>query len=514
MILKHDAYKMITSNIIGFQLSAFSGKEIFSFDPALQVVLPEGFSVATTEEVNLAMQKANAAWPVYRNLPGKARATFLRTIADGIEGLGAELIHRIRLETAYPEARIIVERNRTCMQLRMFAEVAENETWREITTDEALPNRTPAPRPELKRMMIPLGPVVVFGASNFPLAYSTAGGDVASALAVGCPVVVKAHDSHLGTNALVAEVIMQAAKTTGMPDGVFSSLNGNGFETGKLLVQHEFTSAVGFTGSLAGGRALFDLGHQRVKPIPVFAEMGSVNPIFILPGALRGEWKEVVIKLVTSMTMTVGQFCTNPGILILQRNEQRDGFFDAIKSELEIIEAQPLLNPGIARSFHKGIQQVQSGGYAHILSNRNAEGQVASPVLAVCDSDVFFAHPSLHHEIFGPYSLIVECSDGDEMRRVANSIEGQLTASIFAGPGESAAVKALTDILMTRVGRIILNGVPTGVEVCAAMTHGGPYPASTDSRFTAVGHYAVRRWIRPVTLQNFDEHTYPDILHD
>src|SRR6187551_578063 len=292
---------MITQNIIGYQLSALSDKRIYAVEAKTSTNLPEAFSPATASEINTALELAHTAWRIYRNVGANQRATFLREIAQGIEALGDVLVSRIMKETAYSEARILTERTRTCNQLRMFAEIVEHEQWRDITIDRAIPERTPMPKPELRKMMVPIGPVVVFGASNFPLAYSTAGGDVASALAAGCPVIVKAHTSHLGTNALVAEVIMEAARKTEMPEGVFSSLNGDGFETGIQLVQHPLTAAVGFTGSQGGGRALFDAGQQREKPIPVFAEMGSVNPVFILPAKMQADGKQVASQLLASM---------------------------------------------------------------------------------------------------------------------------------------------------------------------------------------------------------------------
>ncbi|HJW29236.1 MAG TPA: aldehyde dehydrogenase (NADP(+)) [Saprospiraceae bacterium] len=493
---------MITQNIIGFQLSGLSGKKIKSFNPETLEELEEEFVVATSAEVDLAMTKAQDAWRIYRNLPGPKKAEFLRQIADGIEALGDVLVKRIIQETAYPESRIITERIRTCAQLRMFADLTSSEQWREITIDEALPNRSPSPRPELRRMLMPIGPVVIFGASNFPLAYSTMGGDAASALAVGCPVIIKAHESHLGTNALVAEVVMNAAKSTGMPDGVFSSLNGDGMETGKQLVLHPNTAAVGFTGSFGGGKALFDLGKSRDKPIPVFAEMGSVNPIFIFPSALKGYDAELINRLVSSMTMTVGQFCTNPGILTVPDREATNGFLQDLKTALEKIAPASMLNQGIARNFHRGVEEVGQIPSVSLVTSRETSAQEAAPVLALTDTNGFLTNPKLHFEIFGPYSIVVKNESLEEMMKIAENLEGQLTASIFAGPEDADDVNALREVLMEKAGRIIFNGVPTGVEVCPAMTHGGPFPATTDSRFTAVGPYSIRRWLRPVTFQN------------
>ena len=504
---------MITQNIIGFQLSALSDKHIFAIEAKTSANLPESFSVATISEINLALEKAHEARRVYRNLSGGRRATFLNEIALGIEALGDTLVARVMQETAYPQARVIVERTRTCNQLRMFAEIAEKEDWRDITIDTALPDRSPAPRPELRKMMIPLGPVVVFGASNFPLAYSTAGGDVASALAAGCPVIVKAHDAHLGTNALVAEVIMMAARKTDMPDGVFSSLNGDGFETGKQLVMHPLTTAVGFTGSLTGGRALFDLGQQREKPIPVFAEMGSVNPVFILPGKLQNHTAQVASQLLASMSMTAGQFCTKPGIWVAMDDESTSAFLDQLKSGLPSIEKATMLNRDIYNRFQKGVHTIMDHPGIHMLYDASThESDFVTPEIATVSANEFLHQDNLHHELFGPFALVVLCSTHDEMIAVAEGLEGQLTSSIFGDDKDHVQAQELIEILQEKAGRLIINGAPTGVEVCAAMTHGGPYPASTDSRFTAVGHHAIRRWVRPVTFQNFPEYLIPEIL--
>lgn len=497
---------MITENIIGFQLSSRSGKFTYATDPASMSNLPEAFAVATIEETDLAVDKAFKAWRIYRNTTGTQRAAFLNEIASGIEALGSELVSRIMQETAYPEARVIVERTRTCAQLRMFASEAEHGHWNKLTIDAALPDRAPSPRPELRKKMMAVGPVVVFGASNFPLAYSTAGGDVASALAVGCPVIVKAHDSHLGTNALVAEVIMEAARKTGMPDGVFSSLIGDGLSTGVQLVQHPLVAAVGFTGSLKGGRALFDLGQQRPKPIPVFAEMGSVNPVFILPGKIKEEAKLLAGQLVNSMTMTSGQFCTKPGILVALEDHHTQQLIIEIKAALEKVPEASLLNEGIFRSFNKGVSQLKEEQGVVFVQDSHSSGNLrASPALATVSADTFLSDPRLQHELFGPYAILVLCSNLDTMLEVASSMEGQLTASVMATADELRETPFLVELLMEKAGRIIFNGVPTGVEVCAAMTHGGPYPASTDSRFTAVGQHAVYRWLRPVTFQNFPQ---------
>ena len=506
---------MLFQNIIGYTLSAQSTKQIFAFDPAKMEQLPEVFFPATAAEVDMALEKAVSAWRIFRKMDPQRRAEFLIAIAEGLENLGDTLVSRMMLETAYPEARVLVERRRTVEQLRMFARYIVSDDWKNIVIEHAIPGRIPAPRPDLRKFNLAIGPVVVFAASNFPLAYSTIGGDSTSALAAGCPVIVKAHESHLGTNALVAEVIMEAARKTEMPDGVFSSLNGDGFETGKQLVLHPLTAAVGFTGSLSGGRSLFDLGNQREKPIPVFAEMGSVNPIFLLPGKVREDINVLTNKLVDSMTLTVGQFCTNPGIIVAMDNDDTKQLIELLAKALKNIPAATMLNENIAGNFYKGIAAVKNEyDVKFVRDPMLPQGQSAAPYLATVKADVFLKKPLLHQEIFGPYSLIVLTDNTDQLMQVGHAMEGQLTSTIHATEEEYELAKELLEILVEKAGRIVFNGVPTGVEVCAAMTHGGPYPASTDVRFTAVGHHAIRRWLRPVTYQNFPEDLLPDDLKD
>ncbi len=502
---------MITHNIIGFELSAEASGKIYAIDPAHQRNLPGDFSPATKDEVDRALEKAHAAWRIFRNVESKKKALFLATIAEGIENLGDILVKRMVEETGYTEARVLVERRRTCAQLRMFVEIIEKEVWRDVTIDEALPERIPAPRPDLRKINMAIGPVIVFAASNFPLAYSTAGGDTASALAAGCPVIVKAHESHLGTNALVAEVIMIAAKMTGMPDGVFSSLNGDGIETGQQLVMHPLAAGVGFTGSLKGGRALFDLGNKRERPIPVFAEMGSTNPVFLLPQKVAQDTKKISTQLVESITISAGQFCTKPGILVAIDNVETHQLISLLEAALAQIPPAVMLNENIAHNFHKGVSVVRAESSVSISeSNSNDDAILGSALLASVNADSFIANTQLHQEVFGPFSLMVLCHDFAQMMEVAQSLDGQLTATVHAAQDELNLAQQLTDVLIEKAGRIIFNGVPTGVEVSAAMTHGGPYPASTDSRFTAVGHSAIRRWLRPVTFQNFPQEILPD----
>lgn len=494
---------MVTDNIIGYDLSAQSGRQIYAYDPVLRQHLPEAFTPANEAEVEWAMQKAISAWRTFRVMEGERRALFLRAIADGIEALDDVLVNRIMAETAYPQARVLVERRRTVAQLRLFADITARHDWKDITIEHPIPGRIPAPKPDLRRMHISIGPVIVFAASNFPLAYSTAGGDTASAFAAGCPVIIKAHESHPGTNALVAEVIMNAAKETGMPDGVFSSLHGDGIITGQLLVKHPLTAAVGFTGSLKGGRALFDLGNQREKPIPVFAEMGSVNPVFLLPEQIKNDDGTLVAKLADSMTMTVGQFCTNPGVIVAIDDEQTSYLISGLANTIAKVPAAPMLNENILDNFKKGLTRVRENIDVVFVSDAGqVEATKAAPGLATVKAETFLVTPELQQEVFGPFSLIVLCNGFQQMLEVAKVIEGQLTSTIHAHESEYAQAKMLMEVLVEKAGRIVFNGVPTGVEVCEAMTHGGPYPACTDSRFTAVGHRAIRRWLRPVTFQD------------
>lgn len=503
---------MITDNIIGIAFYRRSSRLLHSTNRMTGEAFPEAFAAATPEDVDLTVRKAKAAWRIFRGMPGAARAAFLEAIAEGIEHLGETLVHRVMAETAYPQARVMVERTRTINQLRMFAGIIRDDLWRELMVDPALPDRTPLPRPELRRALVAIGPVVVFGASNFPLAYATAGGDVVSALAVGCPVIIKAHEAHLGTNALVAGVIRQAAVDLGMPDGVFSSLHGDGFETGKALVLHPDTAAVGFTGSLAGGRALFDLGAGRSRPIPVFAEMGSINPVFLLPGRLQDDSIPLAGQLANSMTMSAGQFCTNPGLLIALRSDLTTSFLGHLVSALDKVEAAKMLTADLGSSFHRGVARVHMIDGVGRLTARDGDGDDIVPVLARVTADVFLQHPGLQHEIFGPYALFVECEDVDQLLELAGCLEGQLTSTVQASPRDKSLVDPLLDVLQEKAGRVIFNGVPTGVEVCDAMTHGGPFPATTDARFTAVGRHALRRWVRPVTLQGWPSEWLPGIF--
>jgi NADP-dependent aldehyde dehydrogenase len=399
----------------------------------------------------------------------------------------------------------------------MFADLITEGSWVEAVIDRADSTRTP-PKPDLRKMLHPIGPVVVFGASNFPLAYSTAGGDTASALAAGCPVIVKAHEAHAGTNALVAEAINRAAVKSGMPDGLFSTLYARGFEVGSQLVTHPLISAVGFTGSRTGGRALFDLASKRESPIPVFAEMSSVNPIFLLPAIVRQNSESLASQIAASVNLGAGQFCTCPGLVIALDDEYAAGFIEFLKRAFDGFSPLTMLNSGIQQNYSKRKSEfLDSAGVHteyHHADKRNDAQIKADPAIASVRASEFLANPRLQEEVFGPFTVIVKCSDISEMQTVAKHLQGQLTATLFGTEEEINVEKSLIDLLREKAGRLVFNGVPTGVEVCNAMVHGGPYPATTDSRFTAVGSGAIRRWTRPVAYQNCPQTLLPEELKD
>lgn len=474
------------------------------------------YKEATPEEVDQTLREAQLAFLSYKNLSGKKKATFLRAIADEIEALGAELVSMAMQETNLPEARIIGERGRTTHHCRMFADLVEEGSWLEARVDTAISDRTPAPKPDLRKMLVPLGPVVVFGAANFPLAYSTAGGDTASALAGGCPVIVKAHPAHAGTSELVAKAIFKAIEKTGMPKGVFQHLYGAGFEVGQALVKNPLTKAVGFTGSLAGGKALFDLANQRPEPIPVFAEMSSINPVILLPETLARDAAKTAATLAGSITLGVGQFCTNPGLIFAIEGAGLDQFIKSLGTEIEKVTPAPMLHQGIADNYSKKLKNAlaQKGVKVEASASVEATSAQGRPTVASVSASDFLKNPALAEEVFGPFSLIIRCADLKELNTVVNHTHGQLTATIIADESEISNHKSLLNTLVEKAGRLVINGVPTGVEVVAAQNHGGPFPATTDSRFTAVGTDAIKRFVRPVSFQNFPDTLLPDELKE
>ena len=504
-------------NIIGNSASA-QGKEMFSaVNPGTGSTLEPAFHIATEEEVNRAVELAAQAFPRYRGLSGEARATFLERIAEEIIALGDALLELAHRETALPLPRLTGERGRTVGQLRMFAALLREGSWVEARIDHALPDRLPLPRVDLRRMLLPLGPVGVFGASNFPFAFSAAGGDTASALAAGCPVVVKAHPAHPGTSELVARAVGRAALVTGMPDGVFSMVHGMK-ETGLALVRHPKLEAVGFTGSLGAGRALFDAAAARPKPIPVYAEMGSVNPVFVLPGALQERGEKIAEGLAQSVALGVGQFCTSPGVVVGMQSESLTTFLGIAAERLSAAAPGTMLSPNIQQAFVQGTERLTStaGVWAHSRPQTAADASLTqvNPALFSTDAAHFLGQHALREEVFGPVSLVVACGTPEELESVANSLEGQLTATVHANAEDMKRYRGLISILETKVGRLIFNGFPTGVEVGPAMQHGGPYPATSDSRTTSVGTAAILRFARPICYQECPQELLPAELQD
>jgi len=447
-----------TGNLIAGAYSSASAKTQVAIDPSTRQPLPGEFSEATIQEIDNAVTAATDAALAYSETSGAQRANFLRAIATEIEALGDSLIERAMQESGLPQGRLVGERGRTCGQLRKFADHIEEGSWVNAIIDEAMPDRKPMPRADIRKVSVALGPVAIFTASNFPLAFSTAGGDTSSALAAGCPVIVKAHPSHLGTNALVSAAVARAVEKEGLPKGIFSSIQG-GIEVGQNLVQHPSIKAVGFTGSFNGGKALFDLANQREIPIPVFAEMGSINPMFILPEKLAENQANLAATLAGSVNLGAGQFCTNPGLIVVQQTEAFLTFISELGIAFESQSAQTMLNEGM-------------------------------------------------------FTLVVACKGAAEMEAVAKHIQGQLTASIFGTESDLVSAGSLASLLTDRVGRLIYNMVPTGVEVCAAMHHGGPFPAATFPATTSVGVDAIQRFVRPVTFQNAPQSLLPQAIRD
>jgi len=467
------------------------------------------FSVGTPALVDRACDAAEAAFPAYAATTREARAAFLERIAVEIDARGAEITEVGSAETGLPTARLDGERGRTTGQLRLFASHIRQGDYLDRRHDLALPDRKPAPRPEMFMMQRPIGPVAVFGASNFPLAFSTAGGDTASALAAGCPVVVKGHSAHPGTAELVAQAVAAAVAACGMPAGVFSLIQGGRRDVGEALVQHRHIRAVGFTGSLMGGRALFDLCAARPDPIPFFGELGSVNPMFLLPAALAARGASIAQGWAGSLTMGAGQFCTNPGIAVVLDGPEAAGFAAAARVALEAVGEQTMLTDGIAAAFRDGCARIAGGsGVQPVLSTASA-GRNARPVLYEAAADDWLASHALHEEVFGPLGLIVRARDAAQMRVIAESLEGQLTTCLHVDPADYPLARTLLPVLERKSGRVLANGFPTGVEVADAMVHGGPYPASTNFGATSVGTLSIRRFLRPVCYQNLPADLLP-----
>jgi len=506
---------MITGkNYLGNQMSNKGTKTYKTFNPLLNIENDVIYYEATSEEIEKAVSLASQAFIEFRITSGVKKAAFLNAIADEIILLDEELVQTYCSETGLPEGRAKGERGRTIGQLRAFAELVQKGSWVEATIDTAIPDRTPIPKPDLRKMFVPLGPVVVFGASNFPLAYSTAGGDTAAAFAAGCPVIVKSHPMHAGTGELVASAINRAAERTGMPNGVFSNLNSSGIEVGVQLVQHPQVKAVGFTGSIRGGRSLFDLASQRKEPIPVFAEMGSVNPVVILPEALKKRGTDLARTYAGSITLGTGQFCTKPGLLLGIKGEGLTNFIQHLSEEIVKIKPSCMLHPNIIGAYENNRQKVISQEGLTVVADYNTDVQTnyARQTVTTVEGKTFLENTTLHQEVFGPFSLVVQCENAEQLKVIVSKLEGQLTGTLIADDHEASRFAEVIDALQNRVGRIIFNGVPTGVEVCPSMQHGGPYPASTDSRFTAVGIHSIKRWVRPFSYQDWPNNLLPDEL--
>jgi NADP-dependent aldehyde dehydrogenase len=464
-------------------------------------------------DIDGLMKRSWEAFRSYRARPLKDRARLMRTIADELENAGDELIFTAMRETNLPEARLRGERARTIFQLSSYADACEKGDWMDIRIDTADSQRNP-PRPDIRKMMRPLGPVLVYGASNFPFAYSTAGGDTACALAAGCSVVVKAHPAHPATSLLAAEAIGRAIYRCGLPEDVFLHVFGRTTEVGEALVTHPCTRAVGFTGSYVAGKALFDWAAKRKVPIPVFSEMGSVNPVFLLPEKLSGEAADIARMYAASITLGAGQFCTNPGLIIGVEGPALDDFMAELGTAISGIGSAPMLHAGIAAAYteKKTLALSQDGARLVATGTGTDDAIKGVPAIASVDGKHFLQNPVLHQEVFGPYSLVVRCKDIQEMHTVAESMEGQLTATMMATPSDVQAHPELIPLIEECCGRVIMNGVPTGVEVCLAMHHGGPFPATTDSRFSSVGADGIRRFARPVSYQNWPDELLPEEL--
>jgi len=505
-------------SIVGFSRLPASGRCFYGVDPATGAALEPPYHLAGPEDVDRAAQLAAAGYDIYRRTSGGARAAFLEAIAAGLERRGAEIEARATAETALPAARIRSELGRTCGQLRMFAALVREGSWVDARIDRAQPARTPLPRPDVRSMLRALGPVAVFGPSNFPLAFTVAGGDTASALAAGCPVVVKAHSAHPGTSELAGLAIVEAARATGMVDGVFSLLFGDGRSVGQELAKHPAIRAVGFTGSKAAGRALMDVAAARPEPIPVFAEMGSLNPVVILPRALAARGAAIAEGLHASVTLGVGQFCTNPGLVLVEAGPDAETFAAALAARMSATAPGTMLYAALRASYASGVARLagREGVETLALSPLDAgPGQCrATAALFRTDAAAFLRDEALREEVFGPATLLVVHRGAEELERIVHGLEGHLTATVHGEADELARSAGLLSLLETRVGRIVINGFPTGVEVCPSMVHGGPYPAASDARFTSVGTRAIARFARPVCFQGYPDAALPPELQD
>jgi alpha-ketoglutaric semialdehyde dehydrogenase len=492
--------EIIPSQIIGFKNVQSNGGTFYGYNPVTGKALTTAFHEALGQDINEAVALAQEAFNSYRKTTPVQRSLFLEAIAANIDALGDDLLNIINEETALPIARLTGERGRTTGQLKLFADLLKEGSWNKPIVDEALPERKPAPRPLMIQMQVALGVVAVFGASNFPLAFSVAGGDTAAALAAGCPVVFKAHPAHPATCQLIGDAIAKAAKDTQMPDGTFSLIHGLSHDTGSLLITHPFIKAVAFTGSFKGGKALYDLAAKRKEPIPVYAEMGSVNPVFFLPGSIQKGGDTLVTQFAQSVTLGSGQFCTNPGIAVFIDNEESRSFIEKLTNTLTSASISPMLTKGISDAYQSGLEKQHKLSGATSLIDKSDSGIHAG--LTSVSAKKIIQHTAWFEEVFGPSTVVVLAEDFEEMLRVAEIMPGQLTGTIQASEDDYPKAMELIDALSQKAGRIVMNGFPTGVEVSHAMVHGGPYPATTNSRVTSVGTTSIYRFTRPACYQN------------
>lgn len=505
-------------SLIGFNAVKPTGSATRALNPASGEALEPGYHWATAADADDAARLAAHAFREFSRWNPQRRALLLRRIADLFEANAPALIQRAEQETALPLGRLQGESARTCLQLRMFASLIEEGWWLDARIDHGDPSRKPLPKPDVRSRLVPLGPVVVFSSSNFPFAFSVAGGDTASALAAGCPVIVKPHQGHLGVSEMVGLLVQQAARDCGAPEGVFSLLFGPGQDVGIALVKHPLVKAVGFTGSVTGGRALMDAAAARPVPIPVYAEMGSINPVFLLPGALQASGESLATSLRAAVTQVVGQLCTNPGLVFVTTGPSTETFLRQLAALMNAAPPGTMLTQGICRAYRQGIERFLKTPGVRCLttsaSPKDAPDTQGQPMLLVTSAGTFLNTPDLMDEVFGPSTLVVECASTAEMLLAAEKLEGQLTASVHGTEAELLASRDLLAVLETKAGRLICNGFPPGVEVCHAMIHGGPYPATADGRSTSVGSCAIERFTRPVCFQNFPDPLLPQELQE
>jgi 2,5-dioxopentanoate dehydrogenase len=503
-------------HLIAGQKTTSSGTPFQAINPSTSHLMEPLFHEAGGAEVNAAVVAADEAFDSLRAASVETRAKLLEVLAEKIQGLGDELLSRAQAETALPMARLQGERARAIGQCKLFANLIREGSWAQPSIDHAIPDRQPLPKPDVRRVMQPIGPVVVFGASNFPFAIGVVGTDTVCALAAGCSVVVKGHPAHPGTCELLAGCVVAALEEVGLPAGAFSLLHGKGNELGTLLVKHPLVEAVAFTGSLRGGRALFDLACSRPRPIPFYGEMGSVNPVFVLPGALQARGSQIADAYVQSVTMGVGQFCTNPALVLGVKGAELDRFVSAAAAAAEKFPPSTMLHPGICSAYEQGTKGIEATSGLSIVGKSITEPSTtatqAACVIYKTDIATLEKEEHLQHEVFGPCSIVTECSSKADLLRFARGLQGQLTATLHGTPEDLVEHADLVRILERKVGRLIFNGFPTGIEVCPSMHHGGPYPAATHSFFTSIGTASIYRFVRPVCYQNFPDDALPELI--